>query len=430
MTELDKFSERYAILMDRQDPLKDFRAQFNIPEDTIYMDGNSLGLISINSESCIQRILLEWKTLGIDGWLEGEIPWFFFAEEMGKKIAPIVGAKPTEVIMTGTTTINIHTLVNSFYLPEGKRTKILADELNFPTDIYALKGQIRMHGLDPEKELLLFPSEDGLTLNEDSIIDRMRDDIALIFLPSVLYRSGQLLDIQRLTQAAHEKGIIIGFDCAHSVGAVPHKFDDWNVDFALWCGYKYLNGGPGAPGFLYVNEKHFHRTTNLLGWFGYVKEKQFDMSLDFKKALNAGGWQISSPGIIASGGVQGGLETTLNAGINQIRRKSLKLTQYLIDLADHYLKNSPYNITIGTPRESHRRSGHIALIREENAYQICKAMKQRGIIPDFRPPNIIRIAPIALYNTYHEVWQVIQIITNIIDTKEYHEYSEERSLIS
>ena len=184
------------------------------------------------------------------------------------------------------------------------------------------------------------------------------------------------------------------------------------------------------PGFLYVNEKHFQKTTNLLGWFGYVKEKQFDMSLDFEKAANAGGWQISSPGIIASGGVEGGLEVILNAGIQQIREKSLKLTNYLIELADHYLKEPPYDIRIGSPRNPNCRSGHIALIREENAFQICKALKENRIIPDFRPPNIIRIAPIALYNTYQDVWNVVQTIKKIIDTKEYLEISEERSLVS
>ncbi|MBN2155229.1 MAG: kynureninase [Candidatus Lokiarchaeota archaeon] len=430
LSELDKFSENYAISMDRQDPLKIYRNQFSLTENSIYMDGNSLGLMPKKSETSIQRILNEWKTLGINGWLEGKIPWFFFAEEMGKKIAPIVGAKPSEVIMTGTTTVNIHTLVDTFYQPKGKRTKILADELNFPTDIYALMGQIRMHGLDPAEELILIPSENGLTLTEERIIERMQEDVALVFLPSVLYCSGQLLDIHHLTQAAHKDGICVGFDCAHSVGAIPHKLHEWDVDFAVWCGYKYLNGGPGAPGFLYVNEKHFHRTTNLLGWFGYVKEKQFDMALDYEKAYNAGGWQISSPGIIASGGVEGALEVTLDAGIAQIRQKSLNLTQYLIELTDHYLKNPPYNIRIGTPRESYRRGGHIALLRDDNAYQICKAMKKHGIIPDFRPPNIIRIAPIALYNSYDEIWQVVQNIKKIIDTEEFLEFSEERSLIS
>lgn len=430
MTESSNFSKKNAMRMDRKDPLRKYRNRFNLIPNTIYMDGNSLGLMPKKSEAHIRRVLEEWKTKGIDGWLEGDIPWFFYAEKMGKKIAPIIGAKPEEVIMTGTTTVNLHTLVNSFYQPQGTRTKILADELNFPADLYALKGQIQMQGLDPEQELILVPSEDGLTLDEDVIIDRMRDDISLIMLPSVLYRSGQLLDMARLTKEAHDRGIVIGYDCSHSVGAVSHEFDRWEVDFAFWCGYKYLNGGPGAPAFIYVNQKHFNRSTNLIGWFGYVKEKQFDMSLDFEKAPNAGGWQISSPGIIASGGVQGGLEITLEVGIDRIREKSLGLTQYLIDLADQYLKEPPYNIRIGTPRNPDRRSGHIALVREEYAYQICKALKIHGIVPDFRPPNIIRIAPIALYNTYQDVWNTVQTIQEIIDTKEYLEISEERSLIS
>ncbi|WP_371802334.1 kynureninase [Candidatus Lokiarchaeum ossiferum] len=428
----DKFvsTREFAQSLDGKDPLHHFREQFFLPVDKIYLDGNSLGLMPRKSEIAIQRVLNEWKSMGIGGWLNAQIPWFYFSERMGEKIAPIVGAKPSEVVMTGTTTINLHSLVSTFYQPEGAKTKILADELNFPNDLYALGGQIQMKGLNLQNHLVLVPSEDGKTLDEQKIIEMMTPDIALIILPSVLYRSGQLLNIAHLTKEAHARNIVIGFDCCHSVGAVPHKFDEWDVDFAFWCSYKYLNSGPGAPGFLYINERHFSKKNGLIGWFGYIKEKQFDMALQFEQANNAGGWQISSPGIIAAGGVEGALEITLAAGIEQIRKKSLHMTEYLIFLVKELLSQEPYSFLIGTPLEPTRRSGHIALEREKDAYRINKALIHHGFIPDFRPPNVIRIAPIALYNTYEEVWNLVQTLKQIIDTKEYLQFSEERSIIS
>ena len=420
----------FARKLDAEDPLRQFREEFFLPVNKIYLDGNSLGLMPRKSETNIQRILTEWKTMGIKGWLEAKIPWFYFSERMGEKIAPIVGAKPSEVVMTGTTTVNLHSLVSTFYQPKGQKTKILADELNFPNDLYALGGQIQMKGLNLQEHLVLIHSEDGKTLDEQKIIQMMTPEIALIVIPSVLYRSGQLLDIPLLTKEAHDRNILIGFDCCHSVGAIHHFFDEWEVDFAFWCSYKYLNSGPGAPGFLYINERHFHRKNGLIGWFGYIKEKQFDMALQFEQAHNAGGWQISSPGIIASGGVEGALEITLAAGIDQIRKKSIHITDYLIYLVSEILSEEPYSISIGTPLDPARRSGHIALEREKDTYRINKALIQNGVIPDFRPPNVIRIAPIALYNTYEEVWQFVQLLKKIIDTKEYLKFSEERSIIS
>lgn len=423
-------TEAFALEMDLQDPLRDFRQHFYIPHGTIYMDGNSLGLMSREAESTLFRVMEEWKTKGIDGWLEAKNPWFYFAETLGEACAPLVGAEADEVVATGTTTVNIHSLVSTLYQPEGCRTKILADELNFPTDIYALKGQIKLKGYDPEWELLLVPSEDGRTLNEDTIVSHMTDDVALALLPSVLFRSGQLLDMAYLSKKAHEKDIIIGFDCSHSVGAVPHYFDKWGVDFALWCSYKYLNAGPGSPAFIYLNRKHFGKEPLLAGWFGYVKEKQFDMSLEFEHSQNAGGWQISSPGIINAAPVEGALAISCAAGIDRIREKSLLLTNYLIYLVDELLSSPPYSFAIGTPREDHRRSGHVALERDENAWEICSALKSRGVIPDFRGPNVIRIAPIALYNTFADVRRVVLHLKDIIDSGEYRNFSNKRSAIT
>ncbi len=422
-------SEDFAHSLDAEDPLADFRKRFYVPENTIYMDGNSLGLLSKDAENSLFRVLTEWKTLGIRGWLEAKPPWFYFAEELGAMCAKLVGAMPEEVIATGTTTLNIHSLANTFYQPDGNRRKILADELNFPTDIYALRSVLKLRGYSPGSNLVLAPSVDGRFLDERNIAELMDDEVALVFLPSVLYRSGQLLDMQFLSQKAHEKGIPIGFDCSHSVGVVPHHLDKWNVDFALWCSYKYLNGGPGSTAFLYVNKKHFCREPALAGWFGQVKEKQFDMSLDFEHAKSAGGWQISSPAILNSAPLEGSLKISLEAGIDAIREESLKMTSYLIYLVDKLLAEKPYNFSIGTPREIKRRGGHLA-VEHADGMRICEALRARGVVPDFRPPNVIRMAPIPLYNTYYEVWKVVQHMKAIIDKKEYEKCPKERKQIS
>jgi len=429
-TDLFEPSENYARDQDNADPLREFRHRFQIPPNVIYMDGNSLGLLSIEAEQALQRVLHEWKTLGIRGWLEGKYPWFTYAERLGAMVSEIVGAEAEEVVATGTTTLNIHSLISSFYNPQGKRRKILADELNFPTDIYALKSQLSLRGFNPKEDLILAKSSDKRMLDEEYLVTHMTDEVALVFLPSVLYRSGQLLDMAYLTREAHKRGIFIGFDCSHSVGTVPHELDVWGVDFALWCSYKYLNGGPGCSAFLYVNKKHFGLGPKITGWFGYIKEKQFDMLPDFEHQQHAGGWQISSPGILGSAPLEGALRVTLEAGIERIREKSKRITSYLIYLVDALLSGAPYNFSIGTPRDPERRSGHVAVERDEEAWRICEALRSKGVVPDFRPPNIIRIAPVALYNTYHEVWQVVQHLKGIVDSKAYAEFEEERKAIT
>jgi len=292
-----------------------------------------------------------------------------------------------------------------------------------------LKSILRLRGMDPDRDLILAPSVNGRFLEEDHIVSLMNDEIAMVFLPSVLYRSGQLLDLQRLTEEAHKRGIVVGFDCCHSVGSVPHYFDEWGVDFALWCGYKYLNGGPGSTAFLYLNKEHFSREPALAGWFGYVKERQFDMSLKFEHSESAGGWQISSPPILSSASLEGSLKVFQEAGLKVIRAESIKMTSYLMSLVDDFLSGNGFNFSIGTPREETRRGGHVAVEHEE-ALRITEALLSRGVIPDFRPPNIIRIAPIPLYNTYNEIWQLTQHLKEIVEKREYERYPKQRKAIS
>jgi kynureninase len=423
-------SESFANQLDKEDKFSEFREHFYIPQGTIYMDGNSLGLSSREAEYSLKRVLNEWRDLAIKGWLKGKTPWFYMAEKIGEEAAELVGAKSKELILTGTTTINIHSLISSFYKPKGRRSKILADELNFPTDIYALKGQIKLKGLDPEEELILVPSEDGFTLDEEEIVKRMDENTALVFLPSVLYRSGQLLDMEYLTKEAHKRDIPVGFDCSHSAGAVPHEFSKWGVDFAVFCSYKYLNGGPGASAFLYLNEKHFDKEPYLAGWFGNRKETQFDMSLNFDQEHNAGGWQISSPGILGSSPLEGSIDLINQAGIKNLRKRSSDLTSYLIYLIKERISQEPYNFKILTPEDPDKRGGHIAITRDTEALRINEALKKKGVIPDFRPPDMIRIAPSPLYNSFHDVWQVVRFLKEIIDNKEYENFGDERAAVS
>jgi kynureninase len=415
--------------LDRNNKLAGFRKRFYLPEDKIYMDGNSLGLLSIDAEQSLLRVLDEWKNLGIDGWMEGQRPWFWFAEEIGAMASQLVGAKPEEVVLTGTTTVNIHALISSFYESNGKKTKILADELNFPSDIYALQGQLKLRGFDPDENLVFVKANKQGLLDEHEIIEKMDDSIALVFLPSVLYRSGQLLDMQKIAAAAREKNIPVGFDCSHSVGAVPHHFNDWGVDFALWCSYKYLNGGPGCAAFLYVNEKHFDKDPLMAGWFGCDKEKQFDMLNTFIPANTAGRWQISSPGILGTSPIEGSMIIILEAGIENIRSQSLRLTDYLRALLNEKIFSQFNGFNLLTPLQAQRRGGHIALEHPE-ALRICQALKARGVIPDLRPPNIIRLAPVALYNTFEEIYLMVETLAEIMENGEYENLSAERKAIS
>jgi len=425
-----KHSLEAALERDQRDPLAPLRDRFHVPPSTLYMDGNSLGLLSIGAEESLARVLDSWKQLGVRGWLEADPPWFWYAERLGELVAGLVGAAPDEVVATGTTTMNIHLLVSSFYRPTAGRKKILADALNFPTDIYALRSQLALHGADPERDLILVESRDGRTLDEADIEAQMGDDVALVFLPSVLYRSGQLLDLERLCRAARERSIPLGLDCSHSVGAVSHQLDAWDVDFAVWCGYKYLNGGPGAPAFLYVNRRHFGLGPALAGWFGYAKERQFDLRLDFEPQPDAGGWQVSSPGILGAAPLLGSLEIFAEVGIEVLERKSRELTGYLIELVDARLTKAPYEFAVGTPRDPRRRSGHIALERNEEAYRIGLALRARGVVPDFRPPNLIRLAPVPLYTGFADVWRVVQHLVEIIDGEEHLQYDAKRQAIT
>ncbi|MGI8476839.1 MAG: kynureninase [Thermomicrobiales bacterium] len=416
--------------MDAGDALASFRGRFHVPEGAVYLDGNSLGLLSRDAESALLAALEQWKTLGIDGWLRADPAWFTIGEELGARMAPLVGAEPDEVVVSGGTTVNLHNLASTFYAPVGERRAIVATSLDFPSDVYALQSQIRLRGGDEDADLRLVSSRDGRTLDEDDLIAAMTPDVAMAVLPSVLYRSGQLLDMARLTAAAHDRGIAIGFDCAHSVGVVPHRFDAWDVDFAFWCTYKYLNGGPGAVGALYVNRRHFGVRPGLSGWWGYAKERQFDMLHAWEGAEGAGAWQIGTPPLFGAAPLLGSLDIFAEAGMERIRAKSTAQTGYLIDVIEALgLTSETCGYRIGSPRDPDRRGGHVAVEHDDGA-RITRALKRRGVIPDFRPPDVIRLAPIPLYTSFADLWRAAHHLKEIIETGEYRTFDAKRELVA
>lgn len=412
-----------ATARDQEDSLAGFADRFHLPEDDHYMDGNSLGPLSADAKRTLDRVIEEWRDLGIRGWTDGDPPWFQYGEYLGDRLAPLVGVDGEEVVAANSTTVNIHTLVGTFLDTLGGQPTVLVDELNFPTDGYAVRAQLRQRGLDPDDHLVVVESNDGRTIDEDHIIAALEtNDVDLVFLPTVLFRSGQLLDVERITSAAHDHDAYVGFDLAHSIGVVPHDLSA--VDFAVWCSYKYLNAGPGAIAGLYVNERHFDTQPALAGWWGHEKETQFDMNRTFTPAQTAGAWQISTVPMLSGAPLEGSLDIVAEAGIDAIREKSLDLTDYLIALVDERLSNE---FTVGTPRERSRRGGHVA-IEHPNAYRISLALKSRGSVVDFRPPNVIRVCPAPLYTSYTDVWDVVEELKNIAESRAYERFEERNNV--
>jgi kynureninase len=397
-------SRTHARERDAADPLADAADRFDVPG--LYMDGNSLGPISEDAARTLERVREEWRTLAIEGWTDGDPPWFGYAERLGDRVAGLVGADPAECVVANSTTVNIHALVDTF-LGSGK---VVVNELDFPSDHYALRAQLRRRGLDPDDHLVVVESRDGRTVEETDVIAALDDDVELLFMPSVLYRSGQLFDVEQLTKAAHDHGALAGFDLAHSVGVVDHSLDDAGVDFAVWCHYKYCNAGPGAPGGLYVNERHFGARPALPGWWGHEKATQFEMNTTFTPASDAGAYQIGTPPVLALAPLEGALDVVEAAGIGAIREKSVALTEYLIGLVDERLPEC----SVGTPRESARRGGHVA-VEHPAAEGVAAALKRRDVVVDYRPPNVVRVCPSPLYTGFEDVHRAVERFRAVLD---------------
>ena len=407
---MDRLSRDYAARLDRDDPLAAFRSRFFIPEGKIYLDGNSLGPASAEAEASVLRALADWKRLGVEAWTDESASWFDLGERLGALQESLVGALPQEVVVTGGTTINLHALVATFF----DAGRIVTDDRNFPSDVYALKSQVALRGGTLDVVELGESPEEALEV-------ALADGAALLLVSAVDYRSGRLYDLARLAKAAHGAGALIGIDASHSAGCVPHRFHEWGVDFAFWCNYKYLNGGPGTVASVYVHERHHGRRPGLAGWWGSDKRQQFMMELAFAPAAGAGAWQIGTPPILSAAAIEGALTLTLEAGIERIREKSLRQTAFLMNLADGALVE--HGFAVGTPREDERRGGHVAL-KHPKAARIAAALRRSGVVPDFRPPDIVRLAPAALYTRYVDVWGCVAAIHGVMEAGGYREVDE------
>ncbi len=425
--------KEHARQLDLEDPLTGLRSRFHpLPSGQIYLDGNSLGLLPLAAEASVQRALDAWKTLAIGGWLDASPPWFTLAERLAARVAPLVGAHPEEVAVANSTTVNLHQLLGTLYRPDanGARTKILAFADEFPSDLYAVASHLRGRGLDPSQHLTLVPSGTNGLLDEDTVLRAFTDTpgVQLAVLPAVVYTTGQLLDLPALTAGAHRAGVVIGFDLSHSIGVVPHTLSADGADFAFWCHYKYLNAGPGAPGGLFLHARHAGRAPGLAGWWGANKERMFDMGRTLDAADGASALQIGTPTILGLAALDGALDATEAAGIAAIRDKSLRLTAYLMAQLEARLPFAPDAFRFANPREDHRRGGHVALAHPEGA-RLCRALKAAGVITDFRPPDIVRLAPVPLYNTFEECHETVERLHRIVAERAYLAYPTERALV-
>lgn len=409
-----------ARTLDADDPLAGFRDRFWIPRhtdgnDQLYFCGNSLGLQPRALAEEMEQELAAWKELGVAGHFEGRHPWMPYHEFLREPLARLTGARPHEVVAMNALTVNLHLMMVSFYRPRGTRRKIVIEKQAFPSDRYAVTSQIRFHGLDPEECLVELGPAGARRERGDRCIDEGEieaflesegQSVALILWPGVQYATGQVFDLGRIARAARAAGAAVGFDLAHSAGNVPLALHDWGCDFAAWCSYKYLNAGAGAVAGCFVHERHSQRTDlpRFHGWWGHEEETRFQMRHDFVPAPGADAWQLSNPPILAMAPLRVSLAEFERAGMDRLREKSIRLTGYLSDLVAAELGDV---LEIVTPLEETRRGCQLSLrVRSghEHGRDLFRYLENHGVITDWREPDIIRVAPVPLYNRFEDCW--------------------------
>ncbi len=408
----------FAREMDNNDPLGHYRSRFHLPLQAsgspyIYLCGNSLGLAPKSTKSALEQELIDWANLGVEGHFHAKNPWMPYHEFLTDKMAKIVGAKPKEVVVMNTLTVNLHLMMVSFYRPTPKRHKIIIEYSAFPSDQYAVKSQIEFHGYNPEDALIeLHPREGETTLRTEDILEtigREGDSVALILLGGVNYYTGQFFDLKSIVEAGHQKACVVGFDLAHAVGNVPLSLHEWGVDFAVWCTYKYLNSGPGSVAGCFVNERH-HENNDLprfAGWWGHDKETRFLMPPDFKPIPTAEGWQLSNPPILSLAAIKASLEIFDEVGMQALRKKSLLLTDYFLFLISEL--DNP-NIEVITPIEQSQRGCQLSIKVVNSNKMLFDTITKKGVIADWREPDVIRVAPVPLYNSFEDVFKFVLIL--------------------
>jgi kynureninase len=421
MTVTFSADEDFAKQLDAEDPLRQFRERFHLPlgkdgKPLIYFAGNSLGLMPKTAHAIVEEELDNWAKLGVDAHHATGTPWYSYHEALREPVARLAGAKPVEVICMNSLTVNLHLMMTTFYRPAKSRFKILMEDPAFPSDTYAIKTQIVHHGLDPKDALILArPRKGEFTIRTEDIVDLINkhaDQLAVVVFGGVNFFTGQLFDIEKITAAAQNRGVVAGFDLAHAIGNAPLSLHDWNVDFAVWCSYKYLNAGPGAVAGAFVHERHATNTSlpRLAGWFGNDPNTRFRLHLEpeFIPVPSADGWQISNPPILSMAPLRASLAIFDKAGgIDPLCAKSIKLTGYLEFLLTEI---GSKQFSIITPRDSSAHGCQLSIVAHEHPKGLHNELIAE-VKCDFREPNVIRVAPTPLYNTFHEVWRFARILS-------------------
>jgi kynureninase len=416
--------QAFARRLDKEDELAPYRQAFVSAEpDLIYLDGNSLGRLSQRTvERMRTAVELEWGRDLIRGWNAG---WWEAPVRVGEKIGQLMGAGPGQVVVSDTTSVNLFKLAMVALAMRPDRERIVSDVLNFPSDLYVLQGCIRLLG--DRHQLDLVPSADGIAVDQQVIFDAIDERTALVTLSHVVFKSGFLYDAAAITKWAHEKGALVLWDLGHSIGAVPVELDRWGVDLAVGCTYKYLNGGPGSPAFLYVRrDLQQEALSPIWGWFSQRSPFAFDLSYEPAQGITR--FLVSSPPILSLLGMESAVEILLEAGIDRIRRKSVRLTSYLVYLVDSVL--SPLGFVLGTPRDPARRGSHVS-IRHDDGYRINRALiEEMAVLPDFREPDHIRLGLAPLYTSFAEVWEAVDRIRRVVEERRHQAYPQERLLVT
>ena len=408
----------HALLLDKQDKLRNYRKEFHLPkkkngEHYIYLCGNSLGLQPKRTRTFLEQELKDWAQLGVEGHMHAKNPWLPYHEFLADGFSKIVGANPSEVVAMNSLTVNLHLMMVSFYRPEQKKFKIIIEDDAFPSDIYSVNSQIEHHGFDPLEALIKIKPRKGefVLRTQDilKIIEEQGDQIALIMLGGVNYYTGQVFDFKIITEKAHQKNITVGFDLAHGAGNVHLDLHKWDVDFAVWCSYKYLNSGPGSVAGAFIHERHHNQNLHrFAGWWGHNKDNRFDMPDVFDPIQSAEGWQLSNPPILSLAAIRASLSIFDEVGMESLVEKSNKMTEYLRFLLQEAKSNQ---IEIITPKNS----GCQLSIRVKNgSKKLFDQITKKGVISDWREPDVIRIAPAPLYNNYSDLFKFYKILESVL----------------
>jgi kynureninase len=417
-------SASFAKRLDQQDSLRLYRSKFLLPKvngkTAIYFTGNSLGLQPKSTKQFVNQELNDWAELGVEGHFHSKRPWLYYHQFSKKQLAKLVGAKPIETVAMNQLTVNLHLMMTSFYRPTKTRFKILTEAGAFPSDQYAFESQVKFHGFNPDKAIIeLSPRAGESNLREENILNAIAENknkIALVILGAVQYYSGQFFNIKKITQAGHQAGAVVGFDLAHAIGNVPLQLHKDEVDFAVWCGYKYLNSGPGGMAGAFVHEKHAQSfdLPRFAGWWGHNEKERFKMEKGFKPMLGVDGWQLSNFPVLSGAAQLASLEIFDEVGIPALRKKSLLLTgylEYLLKLIEH----SEDYFSIITPSNKNQRGCQLSILMKKNGKKVFDRLTKAGVIADWREPNVIRVAPVPLYNTFQEVYRYSQIFNKALD---------------